>query len=154
MNDTIKILDNSDFSVQKDATSTAEQVVKDAPSTEILESGKPKLSKDDKAAKKLFEAVQLAYDNLITLNIQGDVGLGRKHARGNISQELSDKIESAHEEYDDLVDMVVEITKGNAPCTYTDPQTVDLFEIAGYRVVRSMTYNDMAELQGSLAFGE
>jgi len=38
MNDTIKILDNSDFSVQKDATSTAKQVVKDAPSTEILES--------------------------------------------------------------------------------------------------------------------
>ena len=36
---------------------------------------------------------------------------------------------------------------------YTDPQTCDLFELAGINV-RGMTYNEMCELEGSMAFGD
>ena len=65
MNNTIRPLSNGDFEVLKDKPSTAKKVVKDAPSTEILESGKPALGKDDKAAKKSFEDKQFASDALI-----------------------------------------------------------------------------------------
>ena len=147
MNNTIRPLGNGDFEVLKDAPSTAKQVVKDAPSTKVLESGKPKFSKDDKAAKKLFEDIQLAYDALIMSKVDtlrpGVV----------ISKELSDKQDALYTEYDDLVDMTVKITKGFAPAFYTDPQTCDLFELAGIDC-RGMTYNDMCELEGSMAFGD
>ena len=147
MNNTIKPLGNGDFEVLKDAPSTAKQVVKDAPSTEILESGKPKFSKDDKAAKKLFEDIQLAYDALIMSKVdtlRPGVVLTKEH---------TDKQEALYNDYDDLVDMTVKITKGFAPAFYTDPQTCDLFEIAGIDV-RGMTYNEMCELEGSMAFGD
>lgn len=147
MNNTIKPLGNGDFKVLKDAPSTAKQVVKDAPSTEILESGKPKFSKDDKAAKKLFEDIQLAYDALIMSKVdtlRPGVVLSKEH---------TDKQEILYEEYDDLVDTIVKITKGFAPAFYTDPQTCDLFEMAGIDV-RGMTYNEMCELEGSIAFGD
>jgi hypothetical protein len=147
MNNTIRPLGNGDFEVLKDAPSTAKQVVKDAPSTEVLESGKPKFSKDDKAAKKLFEDIQLAYDALIMSKVDtlrpGVV----------ISKELSDKQDALYTEYDDLVDMTVKITKGFAPAFYTDPQTCDLFELSGIDC-RGMTYNEMCELEGSIAFGD
>ena len=147
MNNTIKPLGNHDFEVLKDAPSTAKQVVKDAPSTKVLESGKPKFSKDDKAAKKLFQDIQLAYDALIMSKVDtlrpGVV----------ISKELSDKQDALYTEYDDLVDMTVKITKGFAPAFYTDPQTCDLFELSGIDC-RGMTYNEMCELEGSMAFGD
>tara|TARA_R100001377_G_scaffold30024_2_gene16380 strand:+ start:25 stop:501 length:477 start_codon:yes stop_codon:yes gene_type:complete len=158
MNNTIKPHRFGNFKVQKDAPSTAKQVVKDAPSTEILESGKPEFSKDDKAAKQLYWMIQLAYDDLVKLKIHENSLKGRPGASFSVTdvmtdQELSDKIETAYEHYDDLVDMIVKITKGNAPSYYTDPQTVDLFESAGHHV-RSMTYNEMAEFEGSLVFGD
>jgi len=153
MNNTIRPLGNGDFEVLKDAPSTAKQVVKDAPSTEILESGKPKFSKDDKAAKKLFEDIQLAYDALIMLKVETSVGSFKGRPAASIDQELSDKIETAYEHYDDLVDMTVKITKGFAPAFYTDPQTCDLFELGGIDC-RGMTYNEMCELEGSMAFGD
>jgi len=147
MNNTIKPLGNGDFEVQKDALPGTKQVVKDAPSTEILESGKPKFSKDDKAAKKLFEDIQLAYDALIMSKVdtlRPGVVLTKEH---------TDKQDALYNEYDDLVDMTVKITKGLAPAFYTDPQTCDLFELSGIDC-RGMTYNEMCELEGSIAFGD
>ena len=136
MNNTIKPIGNGDFEVQKVP-----------PSAEILESGKPKFSKDDKAAKKLFEDIQLAYDALIMSKVD------TMRPGVVVTQELSDKHETLYEEYDDLVDMTVKITKGLAPAFYTDPQTVDLFELGGIDC-RGMTYNEMCELEGSMAFGD
>ena len=147
MNNTIKPLGNGDFEVLKDALPGTKQVVKDAPSTEILESGKPKFSKDDKAAKKLFQDIQLAYDALIISKVD------TMRPGVVISKEIADRQDALYTEYDDLVDMTVKITKGFAPAYYTDPQTCDLFEIAGIDV-RGMTYNEMCELEGSMAFGD
>lgn len=147
MNNTIKPLGNGDFEVQKDALPGTKQVVKDAPSTEILESGKPKFSKHDKAAKKLFQDIQLAYDALIMSKVD------TMRPGVVISKEIADKQDALYTEYDDLVDMTVKITKGFAPAYYTDPQTCDLFELAGINV-RGMTYNEMCELEGSMAFGD
>jgi len=147
MNNTIKPLGNGDFEVLKDAPSTAKQVVKDAPSTEVLESGKPKFSKDDKAAKKLFEDIQLAYDALIMSKVdtlRPGVVLTKEH---------TDKQDALYNEYDDLVDITVKATGGNAPAWFTDPQTCDLFEMGGIDC-KGMTYNDMCELEGSMAFGD
>ena len=147
MNNTIRPLGNGDFEVLKDAPSTAKQVVKDAPSTEILESGKPKFSKDDKAAKKLFEDIQLAYDALIMSKVdtlRPGVVLTKEH---------TDKQDALYNEYDDLVDITVKATGGNAPAWFTDPQTCDLFEMGGIDC-KGMTYNDMCELEGSMAFGD
>ena len=147
MNNTIRPLGNGDFEVLKDAPSTAKQVVKDAPSTEVLESGKPKFSKDDKAAKKLFQDIQLAYDALIMSKVD------TMRPGVVMSKELADKQDALYNEYDDLVDMTVKITKGLAPAFYTDPQTCDLFELSGIDC-RGMTYNEMCELEGSIAFGD
>jgi len=147
MNNTIRPLGNGDFEVLKDAPSTAKQVVKDAPSTEVLESGKPKFSKDDKAAKKLFEDIQLAYDALIMSKVdtlRPGVVLTKEH---------TDKQDALYNEYDDLVDITVKATGGNAPAWFTDPQTCDLFEMGGIDC-KGMTYNDMCELEGSMAFGD
>ena len=147
MNNTIKPLGNGDFEVLKDAPSTAKQVVKDAPSTEVLESGKPKFSKDDKAAKKLFQDIQLAYDALIMSKVdtlRPGVVLTKEH---------TDKQDALYNEYDDLVDITVKATGGNAPAWFTDPQTCDLFELSGIDC-RGMTYNEMCELEGSMAFGD
>ena len=147
MNNTIRPLGNGDFEVLKDAPSTAEQVVKDAPSTEILESGKPKFSKDDKAAKKLFQEIQLAYDALIMSKVdtlRPGVVLTKEH---------TDKQDALYNVYDDLVDITVKATGGNAPAWFTDPQTCDLFEMGGIDC-KGMTYNEMCELEGSMAFGD
>ena len=135
MNNIIKPIGNGDFEVQKAP-----------PSAEILESGKPKFSKDDKAAKKLFEDIQLAYDALIMSKVD------TMRPGVVVTQELSDKQDALYEEYDDLVDITVKATGGYAPAWYTDPQTCDLFEIAGIDV-KGMTYNEMCELEGSIAFG-
>ena len=147
MNNTIKPLGNHDFEVLKDAPSTAKQVVKDAPSTKVLESGKPKFSKDDKAAKKLFQDIQLAYDALIMSKVDS------MRPGVVMSKELADKQDALYNEYDDLVDITVKATGGNAPAWFTDPQTCDLFEMGGIDC-KGMTYNDMCELEGSMAFGD
>ena len=147
MNNTIRPLGNGDFEVLKDAPSTAKQVVKDAPSTKVLESGKPKFSKDDKAAKKLFQDIQLAYDALIMSKVD------TMRPGVVMSKEHTDKQDALYTEYDDLVDMTVKITGGYAPAFYTDPQTCDLFEMGGIDC-KGMTYNEMCELEGSMAFGD
>ncbi len=135
MNNTIKHLDNGDF-----------EVIKNTPSAETLESGKPRFNKDDKAAKKLFTDVQLAYETLILAKVEADPAFGLS------TPQAIQKADAAYEEYDELVDIVVKATGGNAPAFFTDPQTVDLFEMAGTDC-RGMTYNEMAELEGSIAFG-
>tara|TARA_R110000851_G_scaffold58647_2_gene136093 strand:+ start:4231 stop:4626 length:396 start_codon:yes stop_codon:yes gene_type:complete len=130
MNNTIITSDNGDFIVDKSA-----------PSSALLEAGKPRLSADDKEAKKLFSSVQLAYDNLLISRVSSSAP----------STEL-DKYAKAFEEYDDLVDIVVEATNGVAPAYYTDPMTCDTLESRGYNT-KSMTYNEMAEVIGGIGFG-
>ena len=127
MNNTIITSDNGDFIVDKSA-----------PSSALLEAGKPRLSADDKEAKKLFSSVQLAYDNLLISRVSSSAP----------STEL-DKYAKAFEEYDDIV---VEATNGVAPAYYTDPMTCDTLESRGYNT-KSMTYNEMAEVIGGIGFG-
>ena len=63
------------------------------------------------------------------------------------------KNEKAFEEYDELVDIVVEATNGVAPAFYTDPMTCSILESQGCNT-KGMTYNDMAELIGGIGFGD
>jgi len=70
-----------------------------------------------------------------------------------MSKEHTDKQDALYNEYDDLVDITVKATGGNAPAWFTDPQTCDLFEMGGIDC-KGMTYNDMCELEGSMAFGD
>lgn len=131
MNNTIITSVNGDFFVDKSA-----------PSSALLEAGKPRLSADDKEAKKLFSSIQLAYDNLLFSRVSSSAP----------TTEL-DKYAKAFEEYDDLVDIVVEATNGFAPAYYTDPMTCDTLESQGCNT-KSMTYNDMAEIIGGIGFGD
>lgn len=139
MNNDIILLPNGDFEVKKDA-----------PSMEFLESNKPEFNPDDKAAKKLFCEVQDACDALYIAKLQCDAAIGR--AVGMTREQADDAHAQAYDEYSDLVDIVVEATHGSAPAFYTDPYTYELLGSKGYPVT-GMTYNQMAELEGSLAFG-
>jgi len=54
------------------------------------------------------------------------------------------------EVYDDLVDAAVEKTAGKAPAELTDPMTYNSLTCLDLDV---MSYNQMAEIQGQMAFG-
>ena len=106
-----------------------------------LEADKPKFNADDQEAKKLFQALQTAYDNLILTQMEAApvMGLASEHA-----------IKAAHEAcgvYDDLVTTIVEATHGMAPAFWTDPKTFDDLEMSGIPV-RGKTYNQMAVIAG------
>ena len=108
---------------------------------EELEADKPKFNENDKEAKKLFQAVQNAYDNLILTRMEASpvMGVSKKHAI-----EAADK---ADDVYTDLVTTVAEATHGMAPAFWTDPKTFDDLEMAGIPV-RGKTYNQMAIIAG------
>lgn len=108
---------------------------------EELEADKPKFNENDKEAKKLFQAVQTAYDNLILTRMEASpvMGVSKKHAI-----EAADK---ADDVYTDLVTTVAEATHGMAPAFWTDPKTFDDLEMAGIPV-RGKTYNQMAIIAG------
>ncbi len=108
---------------------------------EELEADKPKFNENDKEAKKLFQAVQDAYDNLILTRMEASpvMGVSKKHAI-----EAADK---ADDVYTDLVTTVAEATHGMAPAFWTDPKTFDDLEMAGIPV-RGKTFNQMAIIAG------
>ena len=54
------------------------------------------------------------------------------------------------EAYDSLVDNAVEKTDGKAPAELTDPMTYNTLKCDKTGV---MSYNQMAEIQGQMAFG-
>ena len=108
---------------------------------EELEADKPKFNENDKEAKKLFEAVQKAYDELILTRMEASpvMGLAKEPAL-----RAADK---ASDTYEDLVTTVAEATHGMAPAFWTDPKTFDDLEMAGIPV-RGKTYNQMAIIAG------
>ena len=105
---------------------------------EELEADKPKFNENDKEAKKLFQEVQKAYDELILANMS--VG-------PTTTTEALKAADKAHDTYTDLVTTVAEATHGMAPAFWTDPKTFDDLEMAGIPV-RGKTYNQMAVIAG------
>ena len=108
---------------------------------EELEADKPKFNQNDKEAKKLFESVQKAYDELILTRMEISPVLGTpKESALNAADKASDT-------YEDLVTTVAEATHGMAPAFWTDPKTFDDLEMSGIPV-RGRTYNEMAIIAG------
>ena len=105
---------------------------------EELEADKPKFNENDKEAKKLFQAVQDAYDNLI---------LTRMSIGPKTTTEALKAADKADDVYTDLVTTVAEATHGMAPAFWTDPKTFDDLEMAGIPV-RGKTFNQMAIIAG------
>ena len=102
---------------------------------EELEADKPKFNENDKEAKKLFQQVQKAYDELILTRMVLNTPEAIKAA------------DKASDEYEDLVTTVAEATHGMAPAFWTDPKTFDDLEMAGIPV-RGKTFNQMAVIAG------
>ena len=108
---------------------------------EELEADKPKFNVNDKEAKKLFQSVQDAYDNLILTRMEASPVMG-------LAKEPAIKAADAADDlYTDLVTTVAEATHGMAPAFWTDPKTFDDLEMAGIPV-RGKTYNQMAVIAG------
>ncbi len=74
-----------------------------------------------------------------------------------LNVELKDGDLSDHEaraqKYDDLVDKLVVLTKGEANAQYTDPILCDDYNAITGKGCSSMTYNELCERVGSYAFG-
>ena len=58
------------------------------------------------------------------------------------------------QQYDDLVDEIVELTKGEANAFYTDPVLCDDFASLTGNVLNNITYNELCEAYGSQTFGD
>ncbi len=74
-----------------------------------------------------------------------------------LNVEMKDKDLSDHEaraqKYDDLVDKLVVLTKGEANAQYTDPILCDDYSALTGKVSSGLTYNELCERVGSYAFG-
>ena len=74
-----------------------------------------------------------------------------------LNMEMKDKDLSDHEaraqKYDDLVDKLVVLTKGEANAQYTDPILCDDYSALTGKVSSGLTYNELCERVGSYAFG-
>ncbi len=74
-----------------------------------------------------------------------------------LNMEMKDKDLSDHEaraqKYDDLVDELVVLTKGEANAQYTDPILCDDYSALTGKVSSGLTYNELCERVGSYAFG-
>tara|TARA_R110000764_G_C10805403_1_gene359560 strand:+ start:26 stop:295 length:270 start_codon:yes stop_codon:yes gene_type:complete len=81
-----------------------------------------------KATLDLFTSIRIAYNDML-----------------DNPQQLS-----MFEVYDDLVDKLVEQTNGECPAELTCPMT---FHAVKCKDLDKMTYNQMAEIQGQMAFG-
>lgn len=66
---------------------------------------------------------------------------------------LKDHVERV-EKYDDLVDEMVELTKGEANSVFTDPVLCDDYTALTGNLTNSLTYNELCESYGALTFGE
>lgn len=111
---------------------------------EELEADKPNSAKEKiEKAKKLFESVQKAYDELILTRMEISPALGTpKEAAFKAFDKASDT-------YEDLVTTVAEATHGMAPAFWTDPKSFDDLDMMGHNV-RGMTFNEMEDLKGTL----
>ena len=58
------------------------------------------------------------------------------------------------QQYDDLVDKIVELTKGEANAFFTDPVLCDDFASLTGNVLNNVTYNELCEAYGARTFGE
>ncbi len=67
-------------------------------------------------------------------------------------KDLSDQ-EARAQKYDDLVDKLVVLTKGEANAQYTDPILCDDYSALTGKVSSGLTYNELCERVGSYAFG-
>lgn len=61
--------------------------------------------------------------------------------------------ENLLQQYDDLVDKIVELTKGEANAFYTDPVLCDDYTAVTGNPCNSLTYNELCEKYGALTFG-
>jgi len=57
------------------------------------------------------------------------------------------------EKYDELVDKMVELTNGKANSVYTDPVLCDDYTALTGDTCNHLTYNELCENYGGLAFG-
>lgn len=67
--------------------------------------------------------------------------------------DLSNHIDTV-QQYDDLVDQIVELTNGEANAFYTDPVLCDDFTAVTGKPCNALTYNELCEAYGALTFGE
>ena len=56
--------------------------------------------------------------------------------------------------YDDTVDLLVELTNGEANAFYTDPVLCDDFTSVTGNVMNNVTYNELCEAYGAQTFGD
>ena len=91
----------------------------------------------------LMEAVQRSYDRLTRIQDSAHTINARSE-----EETFYMKLDEAYDAYDALVDSLVESTDGNASAVNTDPLTFyENFKD------RDLTYNEMAERIGQVAFG-
>ena len=81
--------------------------------------------------------------------------LAEQIATLNVEMKDADLIdhEARAQKYDDLVDKLVVLTKGEACAQYTDPILCDDYSALTGKVSSSLTYNELCERVGSYAFG-
>ena len=56
--------------------------------------------------------------------------------------------------YDDTVDLLVDLTEGEANAFYTDPVLCDDFTAVTGNVLNNVTYNELCEAYGAQTFGD
>ena len=81
--------------------------------------------------------------------------LAEQIATLNVEMKDADLIdhEARAQKYDDLVDKLVVLTKGEANAQYTDPILCDDYSALTGKVSSGLTYNELCERVGSYAFG-
>ena len=81
--------------------------------------------------------------------------LAEQIATLNVEMKDADLIdhEARAQKYDDLVDKLVVLTKGEACAQYTDPILCDDYSALTGKVSSGLTYNELCERVGSYAFG-
>ena len=67
--------------------------------------------------------------------------------------DLSKHVDNS-QKYDDLVDVLVELTEGKEDAFWTDPILCDDYTALTGRVCSNISYNDLCERYGNLAFGD
>lgn len=90
-----------------------------------------------KENKELIAKIEAAFEAATTLC-------------GCTEQEVWDRLD----EYDELVDELVALTDGKYSAYYTDPMGALDYKALTGRSFSGMTYNELAEELGALAFGE
>ena len=90
--------------------------------------------------------IQDLADKIATLNVEMKDGDLSDH-------EASTHLRWALRKYDDLVDKLVVLTKGEACAQYTDPVLCDDYSALTGKVSSGLTYNELCERVGSYAFG-